>query len=43
MRLPQSAMAAEQATTGIALLAVESKVTPGDLLRGLTALTDDAR
>ena len=38
----ESARAAEQAMTGIALSAVESKVTPGELLRGLSALTEKA-
>ena len=35
----EAARAAEQAITGVALSAVESKATPGELLRGLVALT----
>ena len=35
----EAARAAEQAITGVALSAVESKATTGELLRGLTALT----
>jgi hypothetical protein len=34
----EAARAAEQAMTGVALKAVESKVTPHDLLRGLSAI-----
>ena len=38
----EAARAAEQAITGVALSAVESKATPGELLRGLSALSEKA-
>ena len=38
----EAARAAEQAITGVALSAVESKATPADLLRGLAAISGKA-
>jgi hypothetical protein len=38
----EAARAAEQAITGVALSAVESKATPGELLRSLAALNEKA-
>ena len=39
----EAARAAEQAITGVALSAVESKAAPGELLRGLKALSSLSR
>jgi hypothetical protein len=38
----EAARAEDQAITGVALSAVESKATPGELLRGLAALSEKA-